>query len=51
MEGCAASVFSLKSSCSAICVLQNAVIWRGFFTFYTEKLVLSQSSCIFVGEM
>ena len=51
MEGCGASVFSLKSYCSAIRVLQNLVVWRESFTFYTEKIVLSQSSCIFVGEM
>ena len=43
--------FSLKSHRSAICILQNVVIRRGFFTFYTEKIVLSQSSCIFVHGM
>lgn len=48
MDGCGASGFSLKSYCSAIRVLQNVVVWRRFFTFYTEKIVLSQSSCIFV---
>lgn len=41
MDGSGASGFSLKSYCSAIRVLQNVVIWRGFFTFYTEKIVLS----------
>ena len=51
MDGCGASGFSLKSYCSAIRVLQNVVIWCGFFTFYTEKIVLSQSSCIFVHGM
>ena len=51
MDGCGASGFSLKSYCSAIRVLQNVVIWSGFFTFYTEKIVLSQSSCIFVHGM
>ena len=51
MDGCGASGFSLKSYCSAIRVLQNVVIRRGFFTFYTEKIVLSQSSCIFVHGM
>ena len=51
MNGCGASGFSLKSYCSAIRVLQNVVIWSGFFTFYTEKIVLSQSSCIFVRGM
>ena len=51
MDGSGASGFSLKSYCSAIRVLQNVVIWRGFFTFYTEKIVLSQSSCIFVHGM
>lgn len=51
MDGCGASGFSLKSYYSAIRVLQNVVVWRGFFTFYTEKIVLSQSSCIFVHGM
>lgn len=51
IDGCGASGFSLKSYCSAILVLQNVVVWRGFFTFYTEKIVLSQSSCIFVHGM
>ena len=51
MDGCGASVFSLKSYCSAIRVLQNLVVWRESFTFYTEKIVLSQSSCIFVHGM
>lgn len=51
IDGCGASGFSLKSYCSAIRILQNVVVWRGFFTFYTEKIVLSQSSCIFVHGM
>lgn len=51
LDGCGASGFSLKSCHSAIRVLQNMVVWRGFFTFYTEKIVLSQSSCIFVHGM
>lgn len=51
MDGCGASGFSLKSRHSAIRVLQNVVVRRGFFTFYTEKIVLSQSSCIFVHGM
>ena len=51
MDGCGASGFSLKSCHSVICILQNVVVWRGFFTFYTEKIVLSQSSCIFVHGM
>ena len=51
IDGCGASVFSLKTYCSAIRTLQNVVVWRGFFTFYTEKIVLSQSSCIFVHGM
>jgi len=51
MDGCGASGFSLKSCHSAICVLQNVAVWREFFTFYTEKIVLSQSSCIFVHGM
>lgn len=51
MDGSGASGFSLKSYCSAIRVLQNVVIWSGFFTFHTEKIVLSQSSCIFVHGM
>lgn len=51
MDGCGASWFSLKSYRSAIRVLQNVVVWRRFFTFYTEKIVLSQSSCIFVHGM
>ena len=51
MDGSGASGFSLKSYCSAIRVLQNVVVWRVFFTFYTEKNVLSQSSCIFVHGM
>ena len=51
MDGCGASGFSLKSRHSAIRVLQNVVVRRGFFTFYPEKIVLSQSSCIFVHGM
>ncbi len=51
MDGCGASGFSLKSCHFAIRVLQNMVVWRGFFTFYTEKIVLSRSSCIFVHGM
>ena len=51
MDGCGASGFSLKSYRSAIRALQNVVVRRRFFTFYTEKIVLSQSSCIFVHGM